>query len=136
MPGKGSCVCGQWTYEYEGEPLGVAICHCIPCRKTAGSNGSFNILIPADKYKKLSGTDLKFTRVADSGKDVHYSNCANCATVMMAQADAMPGVNIVKGGTVDDPKEDAKHQPVQEIFRRNAPEWCTPWSCAEQKEAQ
>lgn len=23
MP-KGSCVCGDWTYEYEGEPAGVA----------------------------------------------------------------------------------------------------------------
>jgi hypothetical protein len=23
MPVKGSCVCGDWTYEYEGEPVAV-----------------------------------------------------------------------------------------------------------------
>ncbi|KAF7190022.1 hypothetical protein HII31_08353 [Pseudocercospora fuligena] len=134
MPGKGSCVCGQWTYEYEGEPGGVAVCHCIPCRKTAGSNGSFNMIIPQDKFKKLSGNDFLFERVGDSGKKVKYQNCANCATVMVANVEAMPGMLIVKAGTVDDPAEDAKHQPQMEIYRRNAPEWCTPWASAAQKE--
>jgi hypothetical protein len=46
---KGSCVCGDWTFEYEGEPAAVAVCHCIPCRKTAGTNGSVNSIIPSDK---------------------------------------------------------------------------------------
>lgn len=94
-----------------------------------------NLNVDASQFKKLSGTDFKFDRKGDSGKEVHYQNCGKCATVMVAKADAMPGVNIVKGGTVDDPKEDAKHKPMLEIYRRNAPEWCTPWSCAEQKEA-
>jgi hypothetical protein len=43
---KGSCVCGDWTYQYEGEPVAVAVCHCRPCRKTAGTNGSVNSIIP------------------------------------------------------------------------------------------
>ena len=30
---KGSCMCGQVTYEYEGEPAVTALCHCIDCQK-------------------------------------------------------------------------------------------------------
>lgn len=75
-----------------------------------------------------------YDRKADSGNTVHYKNCGKCATVMMAQSAGLPGVNIVKGGTVDDFGEDAKHKPLLEIYRKNAPEWCTPFKDAEQKE--
>jgi len=135
MPGKGSCVCGEWTYEYEGEPATVAVCHCIPCRKTAGSTGSFNLMIPAGNFKKLTGDDFHYTRKADSGNDVHYRNCAKCATIMFATTDGLAGMHVVKGGTVDSFEEDAKHKPMVEIFRKNAPAWCAPCAGAQQKEA-
>lgn len=61
MP-KGSCVCGDWTYEFSGEPGTIVrttleipstitdqaqiICHCKPCQKTAGLNGSYEFVIP------------------------------------------------------------------------------------------
>lgn len=89
---------------------------------------------PTTQFQKLSGEDFLFERPGDSGKLVKYRNCATCACVMVAVAEALPGMYIVKGGTVDDPQEDAKHQPVLEIYRRNAPEWCTPWAGAAQKE--
>lgn len=136
MP-KGSCVCGGWTYEYEGEPAGVvsacillltersltrqAVCHCKPCQKTAGQNGSYNILVPADKFKKLSGTDFLYTRTGDSGKSVNYQNCGTCATVMVADIEAMPGVKLVKGGTLDDTAAIDKAQPGVEIYTKNRP---------------
>ncbi|CAK1361135.1 hypothetical protein CB0940_03463 [Cercospora beticola] len=128
MPTKGSCVCGEWTYEYEGEPAGVSICHCIPCHKVAGSNGSFNLIIPEANFKKTAGKDHLFSRTGDSGKSVNYKNCAKCATVMIADIDVMPGVVLVKGGTVDDPAVDAKNAPQMEIYRKNAAPWCTAWS--------
>ena len=86
------------------------------------------------QFKQLSGTDFKFERIGDSGKPVRYQNCSRCATIMVAHVEAMPGVNIVKGGTVDDQAEMAKHQPVMEIYRKNAPKWCTAWGGAEQKD--
>lgn len=82
---KGSCVCGDWTYQYEGDAAAVAVCHCIPCRKTAGTNGSVNSIVPNDQvnftkhawkdleltakqYKQISGTDRTFVRKGDSTK--------------------------------------------------------------------
>ncbi|EMF14969.1 uncharacterized protein SEPMUDRAFT_37223 [Sphaerulina musiva SO2202] len=134
MPTKGSCVCGEWTYEYEGEPSGVAICYCIPCRKTAGSNGSYNLMIPLDKFKKLSGTNFLYTRTGDSGKPINYTNCGKCGTIMTADVQALEGVVLVKGGTVDDLTLDAKLAPKVEIYRKTAPEWCTPVAGAALKE--
>ncbi|KAK5116584.1 hypothetical protein LTR85_009209 [Meristemomyces frigidus] len=119
MP-KGSCVCGEYTHEYTGEPIGVAVCHCIPCRKTAGSNGSTNNLIKADQYKKTSGSVRNWTRKGDSGKDVTYNNCATCGTIMSVNAAAMPDVVILKNGTLDGDAEDAC-KPGMEIYTKNRP---------------
>ncbi|EGP84204.1 unnamed protein product [Zymoseptoria tritici ST99CH_1A5] len=134
MP-NGSCVCGDWTYEYSGEPGGVAVCHCKPCQKTAGLNGSYNLIIPEGNFKKLSGSDFKYSRKGDSGKSVNYSNCGKCATVMIADIEAMPGVVLVKGGTLDDESVMAKAEPKVELYTKNRPSWCGAWSGAEQKES-
>lgn len=83
----------------------------------------------------MSGNDLQYTRIADSGKPVHYANCAKCATVMTANAEAMPGITILKGGTVDDQEAIAKNKPGVEIYTKNRPEWCAPFADAAQKEA-
>ena len=118
---KGSCVCGDWTYEYEGEPVAIAVCHCIPCRKTAGTNGSVNSLIPSDKFKQLTGTDRTFTRLGDSGKNLTYHNCATCGTIMWVEPEAMAGINIVKTGTIDDKEVLDNAKPVQEIYCSRRP---------------
>ncbi|CZT19935.1 related to DUF636 domain protein [Ramularia collo-cygni] len=133
MP-KGSCVCGDWTYEYEGEPAGVAVCYCKPCQKTAGANGSYNFLVPADKFKKLSGKDFLYSREGDSGKPVNYQNCGRCGTIMVADIEAMPGIKLVKAGTVDDADAITKGAPVVELYTRSRPGWCSPWKGADQKE--
>lgn len=91
-------------------------------------------MVPADKYKKLSGTDFKFSRIGDSTKSVNYQNCGNCATVMTADIEAMPGVKLIKGGTLDDADAIAKAKPGMEIYTKNRPEWCGAWQSAEQKE--
>lgn len=108
------------------------MCHCLPCRKTAGSNGSFNLIIPQDNFKKLTGSDFLFQRTGDSGKEVKYKNCGKCATVMIADIEAMPGVVLVKGGTVD--ADANQFEPKLELYRKNAPDWCPGFKGAEQKE--
>ncbi|KAI0541992.1 Mss4-like protein [Xylaria digitata] len=49
MP-KGSCMCGAVKIELTGEPLGTILCHCAPCRKYAGANGSTNLVVEAEHY--------------------------------------------------------------------------------------
>lgn len=98
-------------------------------------NGSYNIIVPADKFKKLSGKDFEYTRTGDSGKSVNYSNCGRCATVMIADIEAMPGVTLVKAGTLDDSDAIAAAKPGMEMYTKNRPQFCGAWESAAQKEA-
>ena len=34
---KGSCLCGQVRYEYDGDITEVSMCHCGQCRKAQGT---------------------------------------------------------------------------------------------------
>lgn len=102
---KGSCICGDWTYQYEGEPVAVAVCHCRPCRKTAGTNGSVNTII-ADgqvnivrriarrasaltdaQFKQLSGTDRTFTRKGDSTQVRSFCQTCSLGRFLIADQD-------------------------------------------------
>lgn len=86
------------------------------------------------QFKKLSGTNFLYTRTGDSGKPINYTNCGKCGTIMTADVQALEGVVLVKGGTVDDLTLDAKLAPKVEIYRKTAPEWCTPVAGAALKE--
>ncbi len=33
---KGSCCCGDVTFEVAGSPKGMSVCHCTQCRKMSG----------------------------------------------------------------------------------------------------
>ncbi|KAG7148322.1 hypothetical protein HYQ46_002815 [Verticillium longisporum] len=35
MTTKGSCACGAIAYQFEGEALAKALCHCIDCQKVS-----------------------------------------------------------------------------------------------------
>ncbi|WPH04777.1 Hypothetical protein R9X50_00767200 [Acrodontium crateriforme] len=103
---KGSCNCGEFTYQYTGEPLSIAMCFCKPCQKTAGPNGSVNIIVPNDA----------------SGKSVHCNFCVTCHTYVTVNVDAMEGVTVIKSGTIDG--DVLGTPPGAEIYTRSRPAWC------------
>ncbi|KAL1301536.1 hypothetical protein AAFC00_005777 [Neodothiora populina] len=132
---KGSCLCGDFAYEYEGEPAAKAACHCKPCQKTSGTTNSFNLMVPEDKFYKKSGKVKQFTRKGVSGNDVTYNMCDNCGTLVFAEAGAIPGIKIVKLGTLDDADvlNGIGHANL-EIFTKDRLSWLQPIPGAEQKE--
>ncbi|KAI4733717.1 hypothetical protein E4T50_15740 [Aureobasidium sp. EXF-12298] len=133
---KGSCACGEVKFEYQGEPAGKGACHCIPCRKTSGTTNSYNLMIPSDKYKILSGSLRTWTRKGDTGKGVTYNYCQNCPTILYVTGEAIQGINIVKMGTLDDQEDIEKlGKPGLELYTKNRPQWCDAIPGAQQMEA-
>jgi hypothetical protein len=51
----GGCQCGIVRYRLEGEPLGVAVCHCIECQRQSGSAFGMSLAVPSGAFKLLSG---------------------------------------------------------------------------------
>ncbi|QIX01056.1 hypothetical protein AMS68_006573 [Peltaster fructicola] len=92
---KGSCVCGDYTYEYTGESY--------------------------DVFNKLSGSETTATRSGDSGKSVINHCCSKCLAVVWTEAEAMLPSVILKAGTLDDAEVRNKLKPTAEIYCRNRP---------------
>jgi hypothetical protein len=74
-------------------------------------------------------------RKGDSGKELAYDLCDKCGTTMWCTLEIIPGMLIVKAGTLDDP-EYLEHEgrPVKELFTRNQPSWCCGLEGVEQRE--
>ena len=62
---KGSCLCGQVTFEAGGFSRQVANCHCTMCRKFHGS--AFGTLVAASYFNWISGQSLLSDYVAPNG---------------------------------------------------------------------
>ena len=88
------------------------------------------------QVKQLTGTAKPFTRTGDSGKDIGYSLCDVCGTIMWGTLGVAPGMLVLKAGTLDDRTlEERVGAPQSEIYTRNRPGWCTAWEGVAQKEA-
>lgn len=149
-----SSMCGEFTYELQQELPFLVVCHCVPCQKNSGANGSVNGMVEKDQVRRVFrkchvGTDLRryqFKQLSgelrtwkrmesDSGNPVQYSVCKTCNTIMRVDADAMPGHVIVKPGTLDPAQALSGKPVVQEIFTRNRPDCFAALKDAKQAEA-
>ncbi|KAL6241560.1 hypothetical protein RBB50_011583 [Rhinocladiella similis] len=124
MP-TGQCICGQIKYEYTGDPVMKAICHCSTCRHVSGSVFTTNVLVPEDKFKVTSGKPKTYATIQDSGMTLTYSFCENCGCNLfkVGSGDAFKGVILVQAGSLDDPEEVQKAEPEAELYVSKRVEW-------------
>ncbi|GAB7345655.1 hypothetical protein MBLNU457_3945t1 [Dothideomycetes sp. NU457] len=133
---KGSCMCGDFAFEFTGQPKAKIVCHCIPCRKSSGTTGSYNLWIPSSSFTIKKGIPKLFTRQGDSGSNVTYSNCPICSNLIYVESDAMPDVKLVKMGLIDDREFlEELGKPGMEIYCKNVCAWEEGWEGTERKDA-
>ncbi|KAL1888582.1 hypothetical protein Sste5346_009451 [Sporothrix stenoceras] len=101
MP-SGSCLCGKVAYEYSGNPVTTAVCHCTDCQKWGGAGYSSNLAISTDALNITAGTPITYTRKGLSGKDHVLAFCGTCGTSLYSQPDSLGSVTLIKTGTLDD----------------------------------
>jgi len=101
MP-TGSCMCGDISYEYTGEPAVTALCHCSDCQKWSGGGTQSMVGVPSSAFNVTKGTPKSFTTIgADSGKEHARFFCGNCGSSLYSQPASMPGVTIIRAGGLD-----------------------------------
>jgi len=76
-PIKGSCQCGNVTYELLAPPLMVAACHCKECQKLSTSAFSITAMVNTDSVK-FKGPMKDWSRNSDSGNISAAKFCAGC----------------------------------------------------------
>ena len=102
MDFSGRCYCGAITYTASGEPAIKVQCHCRECQYVAGGSANVTIGMPADGFKYTKGKPASFKR-PDLENGVTREFCGNCGTQILSQAPGLPGVMLIKVGTMDDP---------------------------------
>ena len=99
---SGSCLCGAIHYSSPAEPAMVALCHCRHCQQQSGAAFSVNVAIPVGTIQITSGTPATFEDRGTSGLAVLRHFCASCGSPIYTHAVAMPTLDFVKAGTLDD----------------------------------
>jgi hypothetical protein len=119
---KGGCLCGAVRYELKAEPAMTAVCHCTHCQRQSGSVFSSNVVVMAADYVQ-HGTTKVFEDTGDSGQGVHRHFCGNCGSPILSMIDLMPGMLMVKMGTLDD---FSGIMPGMEFYTDHAANWVSP----------
>jgi hypothetical protein len=100
MKVSGGCYCGQVRYESDGEPALRAQCFCRECQYISGGDSVLVLGMPEAGYRITKGAPKAFRR-SDIPKPVTREFCPNCGTHLTTRA--MPGIVMLKIGTLDDP---------------------------------
>jgi len=99
---EGGCYCGELRYESEGEPMFKVQCHCRECQYISGGAPNVAMAVPDAGFKYTRGAPRGFSR-SDLEAPVTREFCEKCGTHILARAEQMPGMFILKVGTLDDP---------------------------------
>ncbi|MEJ2609999.1 MAG: GFA family protein [Candidatus Thiodiazotropha sp.] len=116
---KGSCLCGQVSYEIKGN-LGIfQYCHCSRCRKFTGSAFAANLLVTPSDFRWLTGEQLVGRYELAEAKHFATCFCKNCGSSLPWLSQSGKAV-IIPAGTLD---EDPGIRPVQNIFTGSHADW-------------
>jgi hypothetical protein len=99
---EGRCYCGAVRYQAEGDPLLKAQCHCRECQYISGGHPNVVLGMPEPGFRYAQGAPKQFRR-ADLPNPVTREFCAVCGTHLLSRAPGLPGVLLIKVGTLDDP---------------------------------
>ncbi|MBB84211.1 MAG: hypothetical protein CL931_10425 [Deltaproteobacteria bacterium] len=96
---EGGCYCKQIRYEINGEMAMKAQCFCRECQYITGGDSLLTFAVPEDSFRVTRGELKNFSR-DDLDNAVTRQFCATCGTHVSSIA--MPGMVLVKVGTLDD----------------------------------
>jgi hypothetical protein len=102
MQVEGGCYCGAVRYRAEGEPVFRGQCHCRECQYISGGAPALVMGVPASGFVYTRGAPKPFRR-SDLENPVTREFCAECGTHLLTRAPGLPGVVLLKVGTLDDP---------------------------------
>ena len=97
---EGGCYCKQVRYESVGEIGMRAQCFCRECQFISGGDSVLIMGVAEDGFKVTKGALKAFQR-SDLENAVTREFCPNCGTHISTRA--MPGMVMIKIGTLDDP---------------------------------
>ena len=97
---EAACSCGQLRLDVTGEPLRVAMCHCLECQKRTGSAFGIQGQFKADQVT-IAGRYEDWARVSDDGGTLIFHFCPDCGATVFNTTGMDTDVWIPVGGFAD-----------------------------------
>ncbi|MFV2060316.1 MAG: GFA family protein, partial [Gammaproteobacteria bacterium] len=116
---KGSCLCGQVSYETTGTSERFYHCHCERCRKASGTGHASNIMVKATDFQWLSGSELLRCYKVPDAERFYTLFCSNCGSAMPREVPEL-GVTVIPAGSLDG---EPAIQPQARIFWDSRSKW-------------
>jgi hypothetical protein len=100
---EATCSCGQLTVEVQGDPIRVAVCHCLACQRRTGSAFGAQARY-AREGARISGRSTEFRRENDADREGRtYHFCPECGATVYYFLESLPDVIAVPIGAFADP---------------------------------
>ncbi|MEW6269944.1 MAG: GFA family protein [Thermodesulfobacteriota bacterium] len=99
---EGGCYCGAVRYRASGDPVFKGQCHCRECQYISGGQPNVVIGMAEPGFSYVKGAPKQHRR-SDLPNPVTREFCADCGTHLLTRSPGLPGVNLIKIGTLDDP---------------------------------
>lgn len=116
---EGGCLCGQVRFRIEGEPVMSGRCCCQACQKLSGAGNTENIAF-AESAFTVEGETASYNWTADSGGAVTTSFCPRCGSPLFGKSTSMPGMKMVRAGSLDDPSD---YAPQMMVYAKRRHAW-------------
>lgn len=121
MTKTGRCLCGQISYEFEGDPLASVLCHCQNCQRQSGGAFSVNVVL-MESQLKVDGELSTFEERSEDGDQVYVRRrfCGSCGSPIYSALTEPAGVIALKAGTLDD---HSIVSPVRQVWTEHKQAW-------------
>lgn len=117
---QGGCLFGAVRYRSDAVPLMTAICNCKNCQRQTGTAFSIIVAVPKGALVMEGAQPDTYQDVGESGLPVLRRFCSKCGSPIFSEVAAMPTMDFVKAGTLDDT---SWLQPQVNIWCDSAQPW-------------
>jgi len=122
----GGCLCGAVRYSVaDGDAIFTGHCHCKDCQRASGAGKVTVLAVPEPMVRVTGGAVTTYESKGDNGQPVFRQFCPTCGGQLFSKVATMPGVLLVKAGSLDDSSALA---PTMSVFAASAAAWDQPAS--------
>jgi hypothetical protein len=114
---KGSCLCGQVTFEVDDDFTFLGYCHCSECRKWTGSAFAAGGMVAADALRMTTGADALVRYPKSAQTELVF--CGRCGSSLFSRKLLLDRF-VVRLGALDDAPT---RRPDVHIFATSKAPW-------------
>lgn len=97
----GNCLCGNVSFEADGDIAMQANCHCSDCQQVTGAAFA-TLVFMSESDVKINGETKRFEHSVESGNSLTKDFCSNCGSQMFGGNAARPGSIALRAGSINE----------------------------------